>query len=214
MVGMGMLVYTNLKGEQIEATYNRTGQFDEPVYDWGYGVTTPSIDQNLAAWQIPTWPNAINNGRVASWKVNNVAQDLSTYKGIVGPNVVFRNNNLRLQTASRFYNIDYTGRLPVFSTNLTSLLTDQKNNLSEPVLYPNPSNKSFQISISSAVTGLLKVSLFNTNGKLIRSFPAINIAEAGINTPSLSLANIPSGTYFCQIEVGKQKWNKRLVVVQ
>ncbi len=209
----GIVTYRNLKGESIEATYNATGQFDEPVYDWGYGVTSPSINQNLAAWRVPTWPNALYNGRIPSWKVNNVPVNLSNYRGIDGPNVVAKDNNVRLQAGNRYYNIDYTGSLPVFSDGPVGL-GQSVGAGQEPVLYPNPSKGTLQLMLYTTQACTLSVSLWTSNGKVAKQFTPVNLGEAGSHTPSFSLSEVPSGTYFCQIVAGNNRWTKQLVVVK
>lgn len=208
----GIITYTNLKGEQIEATYQANGQFDEPVYDWGYGVTSQSINQNLAAWQIPTWAAGPNNGRVPTWKINGVAAN-TTYTGIEGPNVLYRNNIARLQDVGRFYNIDYTGPLPVFTTNTTGLATSLGKD-KEPILWPNPAAKSVQIGLYADSPCQLIVSLYSMNGKMIKRYQPISLGEAGGHSPTLSLQDVNEGQYICRIEAGKQRWSKRLVVVR
>lgn len=207
-----VLKYRNLAGELIEVEYKSIGTFTEPIYDWGHGVTAPSINQNLAAWQSAVWPNGVGHGRIAVWAVNGQQEDLRTYKGINGPNVQFANNIMRVEDQGRFYQMDYTGPLPVFTTNTTSLVGSTRGLQPEPTLYPNPTEQSFQVMLYAEKASKLKVTLLNSAGKIVKAFGAVNLNQPGSHNPSFDLEGVPAGTYFCRLEMGGKKWSKRLVV--
>lgn len=206
------LTYRDLRGNVIAAQYQENGTFSEPIYDWGHGITQPSINQNLAGWQSATWPTGAPYGRQASWTVNGQPVSLNGYKGIVGPNVNFANNVVRVEHNGRFYQIDYTGRLPVFSTNTTNLAGNARGLSPEPVLYPNPANHSFQVNLYAEKQGKLKVSLWNSAGKMVKAYENINLTSIGSQHPEFSLEGVGTGIYFCRLEAYGRKWTKRLVV--
>ncbi|MBV5343736.1 hypothetical protein JZU68_09105, partial [bacterium] len=102
----------------LNIQYNSSGTFTEPLYDWGYGPTTPQVAQKSPPFVQPTWPNGEGCGRIASWSVNSVPVDFTNAKWGVydGPNFSLKNSVLRITDGNnQTMEIDYTGTLPVYN---------------------------------------------------------------------------------------------------
>ncbi|MGC9452029.1 MAG: hypothetical protein ACP5I4_11345 [Oceanipulchritudo sp.] len=128
------VTYTAMDGRVITATYQLTGEYTEPEYDWSYGVTEPvskmflpSYDTGASppeSWTLPTFPNETGTGRVASWSVDPDGAgplaaesfDSSTVWPVFdGPNLKLMNRVLHVWDGSSLYSVDYSGDAPVFS---------------------------------------------------------------------------------------------------
>jgi hypothetical protein len=145
--------YKNIAGETIKVTYQPDGTIEEPLYDWGYGPTTPQVGQFTPPFIQPSWPSGPGFGRVASWTVNNTPVDVtSTWPAITGANLTMDGNVLRWQEGTLFYNIDYTGTIPVFTTNTTAL-AGALDKEAEAVPYPNPVTDHLFLPIEMTAAG-------------------------------------------------------------
>lgn len=66
-------------------------------------------------------------------------------------------------------------------------------------VFPNPvEHGSFQIGIQMAKTGQAKVTLYNTQGKMVRSLHSGLLAE-GLNNLSVQTDGLPTGVYFVHV---------------
>ncbi len=134
--------YTNLQGDVVEAIYQERGSYVEPIFDWGYGPTTQQIIQTTPPYIQPDdYPTSQSGGRVAKWTVNADTVRLdSNWPLYEGGGITFDNENLRLDYDSAgaryYYNVDYTGTLPVFTSGRT---TDIDTKIIKALfVYPNP----------------------------------------------------------------------------
>lgn len=126
------VTYTAMDGRVITATYEPTGNYTEPEYDWAYGVTSPVSRMFLTAypggesWEIPTpsTPLEDGTGRVASWSVDpdgagpEAAASYgpgTTWPLFDGPNLKAHNGVLHVWDGTELYSVDFAGSEPAFS---------------------------------------------------------------------------------------------------
>ncbi len=116
------ITYTGLNGETVVAdfTVNGDNSFSEPIYDWGYGPTTALVIQTSPPYTQPNWnANGIAGmGRMPSWTVNGIADNTSNYEVFNGPNLRLINRVLVFSDGNESYQVDFSGNLPVWTTNL------------------------------------------------------------------------------------------------
>ncbi|MFZ4582067.1 MAG: T9SS type A sorting domain-containing protein [Paludibacter sp.] len=164
------IIYISAKGDVLNIQYNSSGTFTEPLYDWGYGPTTPQLAQKSPPFIQPTWPTGEGCGRIASWSVNGTAVDFSNSKWSVydGPNLQLKNSVLRLNDGlSQTFEIDYTGALPVYNSGGFASIAKNNENEDSFKIYPNPTTNLLNIELNSSYIGSYLVELFDLSGKSV-----------------------------------------------
>ncbi len=84
--------------------------------------------------------------------------------------------------------------------------------------YPNPFNPLTHIKYNLFLNDFVKISIYNVNGYLIKKLSSSN-QTSGTYTVQWDATNsngelMPSGSYFFQIEVGKQKKTKKIMLIK
>lgn len=109
------LVYKSFLGDELNITYQERGTFTEPMFDFGYGVTTPNHIPTAPPFRQPKWPKGQGHGKTASWKVNgqklNLQKKWAVYEGDY---LTIKDGKMWLGIGDQRYHIDYTGKLPVY----------------------------------------------------------------------------------------------------
>lgn len=116
-IAENQITYTALNGDKIQARYNDSGRFTEPMYDWGYGVQTPQSIQKAPPFRQPEWPQGKGHGKLAHWSVNGKKVDLDKQWAVYqGANLYIGDGKLCLRDQDgKCYSIDYSEQNPVFS---------------------------------------------------------------------------------------------------
>ena len=94
---------------------------------------------------------------------------------------------------------DY-GEVEDYSVNITDIpsLSNDKFNINDVKIYPNPFNNSFNISLSSNFIGhKIEVSVYDMRGRLIIQENSV-FDQKAINVDNLK--SISNGTYFIKIK--------------
>ena len=79
-------------------------------------------------------------------------------------------------------------------------------------LYPNPAEvDNIQVSYSSEANGSLAVKVFDLTGRLVKQQE--NRLEVGEQTFSIDIASLAKGAYFIELNDGKRKGTRRLMVL-
>jgi hypothetical protein len=115
----GTITYDSLAGDTISATYATSGNWNEPDYDWDYGVTTAGgvTTMHPHDWRQPAWPNGDGQGRQPVWSINGVAQDPAGWAVYRGPRMRLSNSRLEfLRQGVVEHTVDYSGSLPTVAT--------------------------------------------------------------------------------------------------
>lgn len=113
---LNRITYTTLAGDEIAATYETSGAWIEPDYDWNHGVTTPGgvALMHAAPWRQPDWPQGEGHGRQPTWSVNGEAVDPADWDVLDGPRLRLRDARLDvLAGGAPIYTVDYAGDSPV-----------------------------------------------------------------------------------------------------
>ncbi len=79
--------------------------------------------------------------------------------------------------------------------------------------YPNPFNSTTRIDYSVASKGALRLNLYDTNGRLIRTLADVN-ATPGNYSLSLDADNLPPGIYLVKMEAGAFVETRKVVLVK
>ena len=93
---------------------------------------------------------------------------------------------------------------PEFHPNANSQPIDNQsfiNNVASKI-YPNPANETQTIQFNVPENSNIKIELFDSNGKLIRTC-FNNFIDKGYQSLLIDLKNIPSGNYFYKIQQGQ-----------
>lgn len=111
--------FTTLQDEKLEFAYATEGTWREMIFDWGYGVREQRIGFNTPDWQQPDWPSGSGQGRIPSLRVNGQAVQFPGPKTVMeGPLLKLSDRILKIEDPEGGqYQVDYTGRLPAFSSN-------------------------------------------------------------------------------------------------
>ena len=117
-----------------------------------------------------------------------------------GRAVSLSSNGNILGISSPFKDINSFNEGLVRVYDLSSVLSIEKNKISDFKIYPNPASKQIKIELNNSE--LLRVSVFNNLGQLIKSSK-----KTTINTIKLE-----SGIYFLQVETNLGKTTKKLVI--
>ncbi len=168
-------------------------------------LKTIDVSNNaLTSLDISSFPNVnkiiVNNNSLTSLKVNN-----GNNASISNSNFDARNNNLTsivvddaTFSTANWTNIDagttfISGTLSVESEVLASMIK----------IYPNPFVEHINIKLDKGIV-IKRISLKDTNGKSISSFP-VN------NTSQIDVSNLSSGMYLLIIETDKGIASKKIV---
>ncbi len=79
--------------------------------------------------------------------------------------------------------------------------------------YPNPFNPATKISFSIMKPGMVKLSVFNAIGQVVKTY-ANNYSEAGTYSVSFDGRELPSGLYFFKMEAGNYSSMKKMMLVK
>ncbi|HEU4496837.1 MAG TPA: proprotein convertase P-domain-containing protein, partial [Flavobacterium sp.] len=104
------------------------------------------------------------------------------------------------------------GVLNSWSLNICSVqeaLKVTENNLSDFVVYPNPSNGNFNVRFDSPSSGKIAIEVFDISGRLIFSH---DYASQGNFNQNIQLDNVQAGVYILNVSDGNAKQAKRIVI--
>ena len=199
------LYYKTLAGDSLSVHYNTAGSFTEPIFDWGYGVTTQQIITQATPWQEPAWPSGEGFGKVADWTINGQAFTPATAV-FSGPGLSQTGGVLRYSDGTAFYQVDYTGMDPVFTSSVVAakLIAKQER----PVVSPNPNKGLFTIGVNSAANTLGDGQLYTINGKLVKRF-----SMQATNTGALvDLHSVLPGNYIIKYSWMGKPFSDKIVI--
>ena len=108
--------YTDTTGRRIGFAYSETGDWEEMMFDWGWGVQDQQVSFNNPALQHPDWPVGAGQGRLLQLWVNGQSQQrLPDGVVIDGPDLRLSGGVLEVLTEGRAaYRVDFSGQLPRF----------------------------------------------------------------------------------------------------
>jgi hypothetical protein len=75
-------------------------------------------------------------------------------------------------------------------------------------VYPNPASNHLYVQYYLQKSEKVSLKLFDVTGKLVTSNHFT--ADAGLRISELNLANLTSGTYLMEMQVGDEKFSKRI----
>ena len=79
----------------------------------------------------------------------------------------------------------------------------------QAILFPNPSNGNFKVKITGKSVDMINISLFNSDGKLLRKSQILNFLGEYTETFQLHLA---SGTYLLRIDEGAESISRQFII--
>lgn len=209
-LGSGRVIYKNLNGELISMQYNSNGTFTEPMFDWGYGPSTPQHAQKTPPFVQPQWPQGEGYGRVPAWKINNTEVATNTIWPVYkGKNFELNNHILRVYAGqSDSLRIDFSGNLPVYSATTTSVYPIAINRNEDIELYPNPATELVNVEVNSSYIGSVTIELIDLNGRSVYLFTDDKRSDKQVYT--IPLAKKYSGIYFVKFRAGQQVLTRKM----
>jgi hypothetical protein len=174
----------------------------QPIYNWGIKIQTLNNDslyqKNVLAWLASCAGNFDRNLACNLWW---------NFIRLYGEDTLYRNTALSLIAGHR-YSQDANGEdttafevldfplrpIEVASVNITGR---DRGNL-ELHLNPNPVQSSASIAYSIPQNGLVELTLFDANGRVIRSLVS-TYRSSGEHKLDLELGDIASGTYLLRL---------------
>ncbi len=93
------------------------------------------------------------------------------------------------------------------SVDITSIRNDGVS------IYPNPAISDVNIEVALDVSKLVKVDIYNTQGRLIKASLYEGKMSKGVTNTTLDVSDIPSGVYNVQIQLGDKLLTKRLILL-
>ena len=112
-----------------------------------------------------------------------------------------------------FYRIKLkeSGKITRYSQVIRIPLTD--NNHNDIQIIPNPAKDVVQLKVYSFREGGLKVSIFNTEGKLV--YNQTHLARKGLNVLTINeIQNAPRGVYNVMIRIGEEFFTEKLILTR
>ncbi len=85
--------------------------------------------------------------------------------------------------------------------------------LQATIIYPNPTHDVVQIKFALEKAELTTIKIVDLAGKEVRRIEDKLLSE-GEYLYTIDLANIPSGTYYLQIEAGNKFFNEQIIVIR
>ena len=85
------------------------------------------------------------------------------------------------------------------------------NNYIDFQIYPNPAKDHFILEMPEASIKPLKVSVWTTNGILIKKFDIEN--NTGESSYYFEINNLPAGLYFISVNCGLEKTSRKLIIL-
>jgi hypothetical protein len=127
-----------------------------------------------------------------------------------GPDVSLTGRILRFEGDSAglttFYQADYSGNVPVFSSGIVTLTSGkERKDVLDVVVYPNPSKGSFSIQ-SGEKTIFTSIEIYTLNGVLVKRF------ERADSENLYSTKGLKAGLYIIKIQAGNSYKNVKLMV--
>lgn len=211
-INTARISYKNLDGEIITMQYNSNGTFTEPIYDWGYGPTKPQMAQKTPPFVQPVWPTGESHGRIASWSVNQTTLNLNNNWPIFsGPHVILNNSVLRLYPNSiDSLHIDFTGDLPVYTSNTTTQNPIFSATTDDLKLYPNPATEIVNVVFSSPHRGNISIELIDLSGQSVYLIYSKKTDERQVYT--IPLSKKFKGLYLVKVVAGKHIISQKVQV--
>ena len=81
-------------------------------------------------------------------------------------------------------------------------------------LYPNPARSSVNLDLDIPTAGMVKVSIWDAQGKLVATNVISEEMTAGLNTRTLDIRAYAAGMYSVKIEVGNTFFKKKLIILK
>ena len=131
-------------------------------------------------------------------------------------------NNVAIGTYTIYYyipngigngcvNLQFILYCPIKSTNIKTIVVNdmvQLSGLNEMVKNPfnviNPIGNELTVQFDEVTTGTIR--LYNMNGQLVKTQSLLSVQQATIAT-----SNLPTGTYFFQLEVGSTVYTQKVI---
>lgn len=194
-VGSDKITYTNLNGDVIDVTYNVSGTFTEPIYDWGYGPTNELITHRSPPFTQPDW-SSVDQAQMASYTVNGSAVDFgSAVYG--GTSFQLDNSILTLDDGVDVYKVDYTGTVPVFTPTFTNNIKNEEDK--SLTIYPLPAKDVINLNVD-----IVDYQIFNIGGSVA--------AQGNTNDGKINISDLEKGFYIINVRSDKNELTQKLIV--
>ena len=219
-VAQGIVSYSSVEAGSIVATYQESGTFEEPVYDWGYGPTKLNsfVYYTSPPFETPAWPSGAGHGKIASWRVGGQLVDLSTKNDVYNsPLLKVSGSMLKMYNpngSGDYYYADYTGDTPTFGwsaiTGLHKLEKSSKGKTFQMIVSPNPAHQTARLQYTLPEAGAVQIIVTDLQG---RSLYVQDVRQlAGEQTATLPLQKLSTGVYIISVSSRQVRQSVKLVV--
>jgi PKD repeat protein len=135
--------------------------------------------------------------------------DLSSSSATAPTHVYTANGNYTITLIASNGTCSDTTTIPVSIT----VGIDEIQNVAEVKMYPNPVNDIATVNVTLAENAQIAVNIFDITGKLVNTVYNDQM-NAGLNTLSINVSELPAGIYFTSVTSGKYNKTMKMVVVK
>jgi PKD repeat protein len=135
--------------------------------------------------------------------------DLSSSSATAPTHVYTANGNYTVTLIASNGTCSDTTTIPVSIT----VGIDEIQNVAEVKMYPNPVNDIATVNVTLAENAQIAVNIFDITGKLVNTVYNDQM-NAGLNTLSINVSELPAGIYFTSVTSGKYNKTMKMVVVK
>ena len=89
----------------------------------------------------------------------------------------------------------------------------EQTNVTLSDIYPNPAEHNVNFILKLNISADVVVTITNIVGQVVRT-ENIGQLQVGSNALSIDVSELQSGTYFCTVEVDKQKFSRKIIVTR
>ncbi len=190
----------------------RTKDYGQTWEDIGVGL--PDLPTNAIAID-PLFPTNIyiGNDLGVFSSVDNGTSWQSYLDGLPEAVIVF---DLKISPANRKLRVATHGngayQRDLLETPFVSSTKIADNQVSDFRIYPNPATNHSTISYKLAGKQLVTIELLDSQGKLFKTLVWKESTPIGDHSLQLPVSDLPSGLYYCKLEVGSSTLAKKLVI--
>lgn len=219
LLAANKISYTDLSGNLLEAEFAEDGPAPkEPLYDWGFGPTTPQLFQTTPPYLQPSWTGGQGRGRIPLLKVNGeeVNYAAENWPVYYSSQYFLQNNILYMESdsanLSTYYEVDFSGTNPIFSSGIITKTANLLKTKSQPLeIFPNPATGETRIKAAGVRNGeRVGIRVYTLNGARVLNLE--NQPYASAEGMKINISQFQKGIYSIELLSQKQSFSGKLII--